>query len=820
MHNQEEKKWGIDLTGRRMWYEPWPCDPQGRYRRPDESEIEDIYGISGEAVWETLLYFEECGGNTGKLIQLLNEHIPDSRFMIDRAILLEKTRWYNNEFYFYFIMFTKKVMGDYSWHFSKGEGVQLSVYHKTYEYGFLEYMPYNDDDCGVTNDIPLGFIAYYTLCGIDFTDFYHWVEALTCHKTAISYKDEVCLLENYKIGEEFNTHLYCFFKIILNENNTQQIALNAFEHYNLKGFSYGPESMLIEAIVYFTKKSTNYFDIDIQYAKKNSLRIILKQSKNHNIDNDRIYQASNYRAGNNLAIGGFRQVIKKILNLAEIPKIESISGLETELCEFSLTWKKKILTIPYLALLICNLPVITFFFLNRYRDENMTYVFISFFVSINIIILLWRRLKIEKNKRKIAENRAIQIDDENFKRLERSEKVSIKLMHEKETLERKVKERTEKLAEANDQLKELDIAKTHFFSNVSHELRTPLTLISGTLEAILNKTYGDLIGYQHDKFKMMLSNAAKLLKLVNHLLDFTKIEAGKMSVQRKKTDICELLRFYTSIIKTYAESKQISVVFNDNSKSFSNDGKDLIARTDRDLLEKAVFNLLSNALKFTPNHGSVIIQLDREDDFFIISVKDTGIGIPEDKLGVIFERFTQVDGSSSRKYEGTGIGLSLTKEIVEILGGKISVFSRLGEGSVFTIALPCHMEGDTDQNEEIERIQEVKSYIANEFRVDRKKNRPDKDIERTTEEPLAKRILVVEDSKDMQDYLISLLERDYEIFTAANGSEGLKKAEKIKPDLILADIMMPEMDGYEMTKRLKSNENLNDIPILMLTAKA
>ena len=127
------KKWGIDLSGRKMWYEPWLTDKAGNYKKTDQAEIDEIYGISGEAFAETLLYFEKCGGNTQTLIRLLNEHVPDNKFFIQREKLLDSERWYNNEYYFYFIMFTKKVMGDYDWRFTKGEDVQLSRYHKIYE---------------------------------------------------------------------------------------------------------------------------------------------------------------------------------------------------------------------------------------------------------------------------------------------------------------------------------------------------------------------------------------------------------------------------------------------------------------------------------------------------------------------------------------------------------------------------------------------------------------------------------------------------------------------------------------------------------------
>ena len=208
-------KWGIDPSGRKIHYEPWPLGKTGEYRKPDEREIAQTYGICGEAINETLLFLEVCGGDSNRLIQLLNEHTSDRRFFIDRETLLDSNRWYTHEYYFYFIMFTKKVMDDYSWHFIKGEKIQLSKYHYSYEYGFLENVPYGERKGDASNAVPYCAITYYTKKGYNFNDLYVWVDALTWHKTDISYRDVVSKLDNYCVDSEFMGYICSLIMIIL-----------------------------------------------------------------------------------------------------------------------------------------------------------------------------------------------------------------------------------------------------------------------------------------------------------------------------------------------------------------------------------------------------------------------------------------------------------------------------------------------------------------------------------------------------------------------------------------------------------------------------
>ena len=811
---KEKQQWGIDLIGRKMWYESWPIDKNEEYRNPLDKEKEEIYGMSGEAINETLLYFEECGGNTKKLIKLLNDHVIDSRFFIEREKLLDKTRWYTNEYYFYFIMFTKKVFDDYNWRFTKGEDVQLSIYHKIYEIGHLKFLPYGGEEKDDSYNLMFSAIQHYQ-DKYNLSDLYNWSEILVSEKTSISFKKVVSKLENYRLCSEFNCFLYEFLKILINKNSMKTISNEVFDSNVLIGFSYVPESMLIPIIKYLTQKTTNFFDIQIKHNKKNnSATFILKIAKDYNLKKDNIYQKANINTGNQIAIAAYSNIIKKLLTLDEIPDVKIVLE-DTYYCQFTLKWKKRILSIPYLNLTLCNIFSISIIILNGIFQWNSLFYIILFFLPLNIVLIILRKLKIEKDKRKGLEEKVIKVTEDNTRRVEDLEKITNDLILEKDTLEENVKERTKDLAKANEKLKELDKAKTNFFANVSHELRTPLTLILGPLEMIFSGKYGKIFKYNDEKIELMLYNGTKLLKLINNLLDFTKIEVSRMSMIKQKIDILELLKFYVSTVKSLAENRGISIAFINNLKGSNK--KSLIVNIDINLLEKAFFNLISNALKFTNYEGNIIIELNNTIDEFSISVIDNGIGIPENKLETIFERFNQIDGSSSRKYEGTGIGLALTKEIMKIMGGRITVKSKVSQGSKFTMMFPRDIGNIDDKNFELEKIQEVKSYLLSDLQSSINN---DKEQEKKINNNQDKTILIVEDNIDMRKYLESILKSQYNILFAKDGKQGFEITKNEKPDLILADIMMPILDGYEMTSLIKSFEEYKGIPIILLTAKA
>jgi PAS domain S-box-containing protein len=817
-----DEKWGIDLRGRTMVYAPWPINHRGEYRSPSEEEIRKVYGVSGEAVEETLRYFEECGGDTDALVRLLNEHAVDDRFVIDRDSLLARHRWYTNEYYFYFIMFTKSVMNDYSWYFTIGGNVQLSKYHKIYEKGFLEYVPYGENEGDVTNSIFYSAIDHYAAAGYDFTDFFAWTDSLTRYTTDLNYKNDVSNLDSYWLCGEFMAFLISFLMVIVNKNDVPELVHDCFDSYALQGFSYIPESMLDKAITLFIKKSSSLYDVEMKYRNKHSIDFSLRVVAGRFLRSG-IYEASNYHITYLLISAAFQEIIKKLLKLNELPLVKDFKGLHSSICSFTIQWKKGIPSFPYLLLFVANLSALALLILNQFFQRGMAAPIILFFLPLNVILILIRRLHIELQRRKILDEHIEKNIEDKVKGLAKTEELSQELMREKKILEQKVKDRTAELARANEKLKELYKAKTDFFANISHELRTPLTLLLGPIESIQAGEYGRLLSKDNRVFSMMHFNGSKLLKLINNLLDITKIEAHKLTINKKKTDIAGLVRFYASMIKPYVEGRGISIAFNNNAISPADPDGSIVAWVDRDLLEKAIFNLLSNAVKFTPGGGAIILQVDKNDDSFAVSVKDSGLGIPNDKLEAIFERFVQLDGSSSRKYEGTGIGLALTKEIIDALGGRVTVASKPGEGSVFTLILPCGDPENVDAGKETIEAPTVKNaYMAAEFAQHPQPTSSEKRIGKHErgDDPDKKKILIVEDASDMQVFLGSLLEKEYTVILAGNGEEGLLKAEQDQPDLILLDVMMPGMDGYEMTRRIKARMDLNGIPVVLLTAKA
>jgi len=374
--------------------------------------------------------------------------------------------------------------------------------------------------------------------------------------------------------------------------------------------------------------------------------------------------------------------------------------------------------------------------------------------------------------------------------------------------------RTKELSETNARLLEIDKLKTSFFVNVTHELRTPLTLSLLPLEkAIENTTDPETLTLLETSQR----NNIRLLRLINDLLDYAKIEAGLMSLRLASTNLSSLIIGLVSTFKISAESKKIQVEV-DIDKSIE-------TILDPEKTEKIISNLLSNAFKFTPSLGTITITLKEiqynEQLFVRFQVKDTGIGIPEDKLNLIFERFQQLDMSKERIFEGTGIGLSLVKELTELQNGFVEVKSEMGIGSEFSIYLPLLHETNITSTVDIYESDDSSprtrhTSFSDQVLKSLALSPTTEDI--TVEDPSKKTILLVEDNSDMVYLLKNLLGNEYNLISATNGQEGIDKAEIIRPSLILSDVMMPIMNGFQMTKALKSHHILKNTPVVLLTA--
>ncbi|MEJ2594982.1 MAG: two-component regulator propeller domain-containing protein [bacterium] len=375
-------------------------------------------------------------------------------------------------------------------------------------------------------------------------------------------------------------------------------------------------------------------------------------------------------------------------------------------------------------------------------------------------------------------------------------------------------------------MKELDSLKSRFFANISHEFRTPLTLILGPVEKLL----ADLTGEYRDDLAIIKRNAQRLEQLINELLTLSKLEAGQLKLQAREMDLVNLVNGYVQSFESLAKQRNIDL-------TFASEKDEIQTFVDPEKLEKILNNLLSNAFKFTPDGGSVKVGVSVEkheftdntlketpekninirSNFAVIYVSDSGHGIEKHDLQYIFNRYFQSASPATHRHKGEGIGLALTKELVELHRGEIRVESIPGKGSTFIIYIPL---GKKHLNEaQISHHGEAENdgltlpvSILNEHQeifVDKGETSETKPI-----------VLLIEDNDDLRKYLLKTIGKPYHIIEARDGEEGLKRAFEIVPDLIISDVMMPKMDGFEVCTKLKSDERTSHIPVILLTARA
>ena len=382
-------------------------------------------------------------------------------------------------------------------------------------------------------------------------------------------------------------------------------------------------------------------------------------------------------------------------------------------------------------------------------------------------------------------------------------------------LNEQLAKKNEELEHLNNEVMELTHSRLVFFTNISHELRTPLTLIADPIEMLLEE--GGIKGRSRELLKMVQRNAKALQQLVGSILDFRKIQNGKMELSLTRFDIVKALSVWTGDFQLTAERKHIQLQLDTSSYTSS---PEIIA--DKEKVSRILFNLLSNAFKYTPVNGKIIVTLGNAQETDVIegyatrhllriSVKDTGKGIPSEERDKVFERFFQSKGASG----GTGIGLALVKSFVELHHGTARVESEYGHGSNFIVILPCMQEGEIkDEAASTTEVDEtVLQYIDDNSN---QRGNMQQLVEAQGEKPT---LLIIDDNNDIRQYERTLLQDRYIVLEAADGKEGIEIAMREVPDLVICDVMMPIMDGLEFTERLKTHVATSHIPVIMLTAK-
>jgi signal transduction histidine kinase/PAS domain-containing protein len=378
-------------------------------------------------------------------------------------------------------------------------------------------------------------------------------------------------------------------------------------------------------------------------------------------------------------------------------------------------------------------------------------------------------------------------------------------------------------------LAEIDRAKTAFFSNVSHEFRTPLTLMLGPLQDLLSRSQTHLSPMAKDQLDMVSRNGSRLLRLVNTLLDFARLEAGRVQAVYLATDLARFTSDLASVFSSATDKAGLRLIV---------DCPDLgePVYVDRDMWEKVVLNLISNAFKFT-FEGEIAVTVHRVGNMAELRVRDTGVGIPAEAIPKLFERFNRVPNMPSRTHEGSGIGLALVHELVKLHGGAIRAESTVGQGSTFVVSIPFGQNHLASGQMGGSRSLSSTALGAKPFVEEALRWLPDSasgghEIFSVHDEllpvpcpPLPQgavrpRVLIADDNSDMRQYLARLLSEQYEVETVADGQAAVQAAHKHLPDLIVSDVMMPILDGFELLKVLRADEQTRAIPVILLSARA
>lgn len=389
----------------------------------------------------------------------------------------------------------------------------------------------------------------------------------------------------------------------------------------------------------------------------------------------------------------------------------------------------------------------------------------------------------------------------------------LKRANEVKEANRIIKARENELAVLNDKLKELDRLKTEFFSNISHEFRTPLTLMLAPIEELLSNRHNITDERIASNLEIAHRNLLRLLKLVNTLLDFSRIEAGRVKASFESTDISALTADLASNFSSASELAKVKLIVDCPPL------KEWI-EVDHDMWEKIVLNLLSNAFKFT-HEGTITVCTCIENNQAVLRISDTGIGISQEELPKLFERFYRVENSGGRTYEGTGIGLSLVQELVKLQGGTIDVSSELGKGTTFSVFMPLGIKHETTQSQPKKhdaKPQNIEAYIAE---VTQWSSPKSKETSQHSHNISKGRILVADDNPDMREFIKRLLDdAGYDVLLASDGEEAWQICMNNLPDLILSDVMMPRLNGFELIKKIRSADYTYSLPIILISARA
>jgi signal transduction histidine kinase/CheY-like chemotaxis protein len=786
--------------------------------------------------------FRLAGGDTDALCTLLNDHLPTPEYTLAAQDLNASNRFYSLEFHLYVGMFAKLLLADPCFCYRPDDEPQLDAQHLIIEQGPLKYTPWCRLEAGQP---PAGYLSITNMRSM----FTYVEEAVPLPQfageslrsalgmrlaregleylnacAAPEFRVERSFFDNEEVLISFE-YLFYISHIFMCITNDPQFVYNSLYygtfHSNqlARSIFLQPTLSPVEGLRQWQARTNHVYNMEFRQRGR---RLWIRMSLTRSL---RTGMFGSYRQS---CISGISQACPAVhgafMELATRNPVKanaSIDRDDPEVLVVQLRWKAAIwpawtVTTALLGGSVALLLelVIPELFAAEWQELVLR---ITAAAAVGVLTAAWvaSTLRTRRMERQFNDTRTV--IDEQFQALQHG---ADQLLKERDSLERKVAERTEELAGALDKLRELDQAKTNFIANVSHELRTPLTLIAVPLSGIRQGRYGDSLRTDHPVFNLIDRNIARLNRQIIQLLDFARLDLGTMPFEPHELPLVSYCRGLIAELQSLAERKNLILEFK-NISGFA----EIVVKADTALLETALLNLLDNALKFTDaGQVSLVIEAAPSSAAVLLKVCDTGIGFAAHEKEWLFQRFRRSEESATRQYEGTGLGLALTHGIAERHGWSIDAISQPGQGATFQLEIPvlrCEAaclgyDGAASGTDAAAGAPAKPDRLAG--------TEPESAQELTGSQPGAggdEIILIVDDNPDMGTVLRDLLQCHYTVKYCSGGRQALACLENLPPvSLIICDVMMRGMSGFVFREQLRARPEWAEIPFIFLTALA
>ena len=812
-----------------MLHPPWSRKQE---LKADGKHRLKVFPCPARAIINTFEAFKTAGGSPEELVDMLNNHFPPGWQKITVSNLSEPKNYYSFEFQLYIACFTKFLLKDPFFRYCIDEQTQLPDYHGPIEKGLLDFAPWIIDDgnnkSGYISIVNITVLFYYIedeylLPGYD-GDQASLGRRLS--EEAVCYLN-CCTPDKFRMDRDFfnkegvivSFEYMCLVVNLLRAlSNDEQFTSKAF-YFGFRNYStmakaifLKPEISLEDAFQEWQYRTNNLYNMEFRRGYRNfQIKVNLRKQLQTGMFG--LYQA-NYVSGILFAVPSVhRAFVELSIKQKTSVKVSPAKGSQYSYW-IKVGWKSLRILPSVWSITVFSGAVflaamyLSHLFLSPQLSAAVPGAIVSVLTfAIALLSLYWR------NKFKSVRGRFNETQEVISKQLDSLKETTNELLAERDSLDRKVKERTAELKEALEQLKELDRSKTNFIAAVSHELRTPLTLLSVPLEGIKNGSYGESLSPDNPVFALIERNVKRLNVQISQLLEFSRLDIGAVSFKPVYIELVGCCRLIVAELESLAERKGLFIRL--DNKTGKNE---IVVSADARLLETLLVNLINNALKFTDSGGiSIVLKEGTEHGKIVLRVEDTGIGFPLQQKDRLFQRFTQAEEHGARRREGAGLGLALVSEIAELHDWSFDAESEEGRGSAFIITMPVEDVSSIDEAGGALQIACGQGcYDMAETGLFSSEEAPNGEYHKDRDT-----VLILEDNPDMGTVLLDLLKPDYNLKWFKNGADALSWLEGLPQlSLIICDVMMPGMSGFSFREELLKHKPYGDLPFIYLTALA